>query len=319
MSEPIQLPQTHEEPIASTLQALQLQKHSEPKSTSVVGLFEAHPLPQIRRIYGGELAAQSLLAGAATVPQRLVHSLTTYFVRGGDSAQPLRFEVTENLEGRSFANRHITCVQAERIVLQMDASFKQQESGANWAKSCPSVPEPHYLTSSTRLFHAVEHPMARLIGDSAAFDVRHVEPDIYLEPDPKRRSFQHVWMCPRKNIPGDPREHQTLHRALLLYAVDQIMLEPALRILGLSWLSEGLSMASLQHSMWFHQDIDINQWLLFHGECDFAGDGRAKAHVDIFDSAGNYLGAAAQEGMVRVPVDGRKGSGSWGFGKPLTA
>lgn len=76
-------------------------------------------------------------------------------------------------------------------------------------------------------------------------------------------------------------------------------------------------MASLDHAMWFKGDVDVNQWLLFQGECDFAADGRAKAHVNVFDPQGNFLASATQEGMIRIPRDGHSGSGTWSFGEPL--
>lgn len=347
MSAPVKIPQSNLEPVASTLKILQLREA--PPSTcsdssaapgvtntthpgdrlnsaapSTVSdskeVFTATSLPQIRRVYGGEIAAQALLAAGATVEtDRLPHSLHLYFLRGADSKKPLIFEVEHTLDGRSFANRHVTGRQDRKVILQLDASFKAAESGLVWAPAAPKATSPEGLESSVSLFQGADHPMARLIGDDAAFEVRHVEPAIYLEPDPQRRPEQLAWMRPRQVIPGKAQEHQLLHRTLLLYAIDQIMLEPALRAAGLYWLSPGLSMASLQHSQWFKGEVNVNQWLLFHGTCDFVADGRAKAHVDVFDETGTYLGSAAQEGMLRVPTEGRSGSGAWGFGAPPQA
>lgn len=347
MSAPIEIPQSNLEPVASTLKILQLREAPSTSGTdssaassvtsaahpgeaekpaapaTVSGgreVFAATSLPQIRRVYGGEIAAQALLAAGATVETgRLPHSLHLYFVRGADSKKSLTFEVERTLDGRSFTNRHVTGRQDGKPILQLDASFKASETSLDWAPAAPTATSPESLESSTSLFQDVDHPMARLIGDDAAFEVRHVEPAVYLEPDPQRRPEQLAWMRPRQVIPGNAREHQLLHRTLLLYAIDQIMLEPALRVAGLYWLSPGLSMASLQHSQWFKGEVDVNQWLLFHGTCDFVADGRAKAHVNVFDETSTYLGSAAQEGMLRIPTEGRSGSGTWGFGAPPQA
>ncbi len=119
-------------------------------------------------------------------------------------------------------------------------------------------------------------------------------------------------MRPRAQIPATT--HQAVHRALLAYVIDQVMMEPALRATGLSWMTPGMSAASLDHAMWFHRDVDINQWLLVDGECSQVGNGRLLTHNRVFTAEGRLVADATQQGMLRVPVDGHQGSGRWGFG-----
>ena len=118
-------------------------------------------------------------------------------------------------------------------------------------------------------------------------------------------------MRPRTAIPT--AAPQVVQRSLLAYGVDQIMLEPSLRSVGLTWATQGMSLASLDHAMWFHADVDINEWLLFAGRSSSVGGGRAKAEVSIYRRSGELVATAAQEGMMRLPLDNAKASSRWTF------
>ena len=104
-----------------------------------------------------------------------------------------------------------------------------------------------------------------------------------------------------------------MHRALLTYMCDQVMLEPALRSQGLSWRSEGMSLATLDHAQWFHRDVDVGDWLLFVQDSPSSQGGRSMARAEVFDSSGRLVSTIAQEGMVRMPTRTAHGSGRWGI------
>ena len=118
-------------------------------------------------------------------------------------------------------------------------------------------------------------------------------------------------MKPRARVPEEASQY--VHRALLTYVVDQVMLEPALRTLGLSWMSPGLVAASLDHAMWFHHDVDINEWILFDQRCTQIISGRVLVECSIFSQHGTLLAHATQEAMLRIPSEGHTSS-HWGFG-----
>lgn len=307
MTTPIRVPVISREPVASTLRVLQLEEEG-------ADSFTAHSLPQIRRVYGGQVVAQALLAAQATIadPARLPHSLHAYFLRGGDSAEPFRLDVERLRDGRSFSNRRITCRQGERAILVEEASFQVPEVGLEHLISAPDAPSPQTLSADLEILRTTDNPVGRFLGRQLAFDVRHVQPQLYTRSDASRVDHQQLWMSPRS--PLSPDTPQSVHRALLAYASDQVMLEPALRTLGLSWITPGLSLASLDHAMWFHRDVDMNAWLLFDGRCSSAQGGRAKADVRIFSEDGELLATASQEGMIRVPDTEHRGSGRWSFG-----
>lgn len=300
-----QVPQVTTEPVASVLRILRL----DPLGSDQ---FEALSLPQIRRVYGGQVVAQGLLAAAATVaPDRLPHSLHAYFLRGGDPDAPFTLEVDRIRDGGSFSNRRVAALQGDKELLTMNTSFQTEEGGFRFDSGAPRVVGPEGLPSALDLFRAIDHPVAKFLGKTAAFDVRHVQQSIYTAADPSGRSTQQLWMRIRSPIPeGTP---QVVHRALLAYVIDQVMLEPALRAVGLSWMTKGLSLASLDHAMWFHRDVDINQWLLFDGSAYFVGGGTAVAKTVVFTPAGKPVATATQEGMVRVMNPDHPASSRWSF------
>ena len=307
MTRPVDLPVSTDEPVASVLRSLQLTETGD-------DTFRAFSLPQVRRVYGGQVIAQSLLAAAATFDEasRLPHSLHAYFMRGGNPAEPFDIVVERLRDGRSFSDRRITCSQDDRDIFAMIASFQTSEHGLSFSVDAPEVPGPEDLTSALEFFRTMDHPVGRFLGKTAAFDVRHVQPNLYTGPDRNRSNRQQLWMAPRSEVPTSAT--QVVHRALLAYVIDQVMFEPAMRATGLSWMTPGMSAASLDHAMWFHRDVDINEWLLYDGTCSEVGSGRALCRASVFTRDGVLVAEATQQGMLRVPMEGREGSGQWGFG-----
>lgn len=307
MTRPVDVPISTDEPVASVLRSLQLTETGD-------DTFRAFSLPQVRRVYGGQVIAQSLLAAAATFADdsRLPHSLHSYFMRGGNPAAPFDIAVERLRDGRSFSDRRITCSQDDRDIFAMIASFQTPEHGLSFSIDAPDVPEPEELTSALEIFRTMDHPVGRFLGKTAAFDVRHVQRNLYTGADRNRSNRQQLWMAPRSEVPEEVT--QVVHRALLAYVIDQVMFEPAMRATGLSWLTPGMSAASLDHAMWFHRDIDVNEWLLYDGTCSEVGSGRVLCHTSVFTRSGDLVAEATQQGMLRVPMEGHEGSGQWGFG-----
>ena len=283
------------DPVEQVLRALDLTPDAERAD-----VFEGLSLPQPQgRVFGGQVLAQSLLAAGRTVPDgRLPHSLHGYFLRPGDDAAAIEFAVERLRDGRSFSARRTHALQGGVPILSMIASFQEHQPGIEYAEEMPDVPDPETISSALEVLGGVDHPMARFWAQESAFDLRHVDGPIYLRPD--RDSVlgrQSVWARARGPVPDD----QLLHRALLAYACDQIMLEPVLRRAGLPWATPGLSMASLDHAMWWHRDVRVDDWLLFTQSTPSAQGGRGLGAARVFSRDGTLVASIAQEGMVRVP------------------
>jgi len=250
------------------------------------------------RVYGGQVLAQSLLAAGRTVdPDRLPHSLHGYFLRAGDVTEPVTLGVERLRDGRSFSARRAHAYQSDQPILSMIASFQKTQPGIEQAAAMPTAPAPEDVPSVLDTLGAIDHPLAAFWSQESAFDIRHVEGSIYLQPDPVRRPAQMVWMRARGRVEGS----QLQHRALLAYGCDQIMLEPVMRGSGTSWSTPGLSLASLDHAMWWHRDVRIDEWLLYVEESPSAQGGRGLTTARVFAQDGTLVATIAQEGMVRVP------------------
>jgi acyl-CoA thioesterase II len=263
-------------------------------------VFAGRSLPQPNgRVFGGQVLAQALLAAGRTVPaDRLPHSVHGYFLRAGDVATPIEFAVERLRDGRSFTARRTHALQGGSPILSMITSFQAHQPGLDFADEMPAgVPEPEDVQSVFDELGEIDHPVAKFWTQEAAFDVRHVHGSLYLGPGPRDHGRQLVWFRARGPVPDD----QLLHRALLAYACDQVMLEPVLRRAGLSWMARGLSIASLDHAMWWHRDVNVGDWLLYVQSAPSAQGGRGLGAARVFTRDGVLVASIAQEGMVRVP------------------
>ena len=286
---------TEPDPTAPVLDILRLD--NDPATPDV---FSGRSLPQPSgRVFGGQVLAQALLAAGRTVPEgRLPHSLHGYFLRAGDVREPITFAVERLRDGRSFTARRTHALQGGDAILSMITSFQEQQPGLDYADPMPSgVPAPEDVPSALEMLGGIDHPVAKFWTQEAAFDVRHVGGAIYLGPPAEPSGQQCVWFRSRGPLPDD----QLLHRALLAYACDQVMLEPILRRAGKSWITPGLSIASLDHAMWWHRDVRVDDWLLYVQSTPSAQGGRGLGAARVFTRDGALVASVAQEGMVRFP------------------
>ena len=284
------------DPLGHLLTVLQLDYHGAETGEDVYAGVSMHQ-PN-GRVYGGQVLAQALLAAGATVDRRrLPHSLHGYFLRAGDIHQPVDFAVERLRDGRSFSARRTHAFQSGKAILSMISSFQEDQDGFEHSTPMPDVPAPDEVLSAQELLGGIDHPVADFWSRQSAFDLRHVEGALYLGSSGEATHQQAVWMRSRGPVPDD----QLLHRALLVYACDQIMLEPVLRAGGHSWMTPGLSVASLDHAMWWHRDVRVDEWLLFVQSSPSAQGGRGLASARVYSQDGTLVASIAQEGMVRIP------------------
>jgi acyl-CoA thioesterase-2 len=251
------------------------------------------------RVFGGQVYAQSIMAAIRTVePERAIHSTHGYFLRPGDATQPITFSVDRIHDGRSFSTRRTQAYQNGVPILSMIASFQDDDPGLEHQVQAPEgVTPPEELPSAAEVLGPIDHPVAQFWATSRAFDIRHVQQPIYLRADPHRIPRQALWMKTIGPMPDD----DNLHRAALAYASDYSILEPVLRGHGLEWTHRGLKMASLDHAMWWHRPMRVDEWLLYVQESPTASGGRGLSTGQIFTREGVLVASIAQEGMVRVP------------------
>ncbi|WP_083602915.1 acyl-CoA thioesterase [Bowdeniella nasicola] len=294
------IPQPDVAPLSHVLAALDLTQLEDT-------MFAAPSLPFfLGRIYGGQVLSQAMMAAGRTTPDdgdgpRTLHSCHGYFLRPGRIDSALLFRVEILHDGRSFSTRRVHAIQHGKPILSVIASFQETQPGRDHQDQAPEVPDPETLPSVMELFEANPDPTAQFLARTGAFDIRHPAGDVFMEPAGTVEADQRVWMRARGTMAEGAS--QLLHRALLIYACDQVMLEPVLRRHSLSWGHEGISVASLDHSMWWHRDVDVSEWFLFEQHSPSAQGGRGLGTARIFDQSGRLVASAAQEGMVRVPED----------------
>lgn len=267
-------------------------------------IFVGRTPPQRRnRVFGGQVVAQSITAAQRTLDgERPIHSMHGYFLRPGDVKLPITFGVERLRDGRSFSARRVHAYQKGQPILSMIASFQEPSDGLEHQIEMPQgIPAPEDLPTTAEVIGKINHPIAREWAYSRPFDIRYIEPPLYFEaPSGNSRTASNaVWMKTFERLPDD----QAMHRAALAYGSDYTLLESVLRRHGLPWITPGISVASLDHAMWWHRDVKVDDWLLYVQESPSSSGARGLGQGRFFTRDGVLVASVAQEGMVRVPTD----------------
>jgi acyl-CoA thioesterase-2 len=177
----------------------------------------------------------------------------------------------------------------------MITSFQEDAGGLDHQDPMPEVPAPDELPSLADQFGGIDHPGARHLL-RRPIDLRHVQGNLFVAPGTDRVPQQEVWMRALGQLPDDP----LVHAAVLAYASDYTLLEPVIRRHGLTWTDPRLRPASLDHAMWFHRPVRIDEWVLYTSTSPSASGGRGLGVGRMFAADGRLVATVAQEGMVRV-------------------
>lgn len=252
-------------------------------------------------IFGGLLAAQTVIAGALeTPPDRALHSLHGHFLRGGRRDRAVEIGVDRVRDGRSFSTRSVSVRQESSEIFRATLSYAVPEDGFAWQEvSAPEVPPPEGLVD--REEHRAARYRARFGADGPIFrsaieirlcDPRVVEPGEVLPPE------QTNWFRARSVFAAaeDPM-HEALQQAFLVYATDRTMLGTARLPLALP--RHDILNVSLDHAVWLHRPTDLARWHLMHSVSHVMSASRALVHTTVFDRAGTLVASATQEGLVR--------------------
>lgn len=254
-----------------------------------------------KRTYGGEVAGQAVLAASRTVdPDRLIHSAHMHFLLPGDTAAPIDFVVEETRDGGSFTARRVEAVQHDRVIFTMTASFQGRETGIAHAVPSPDVPGPDELPTPAELF--ADDPdnlrWARWLLDNNELDARFpilptrsaAARGLRVEPR------QSAWIRTLQPISDDDAEQA----AALAYVSDLLLLSAALGPHGHTLQDGRLQFATIDHTIWFHAPLRVDEWFLYDQESRWAGNSRALCRGEIFDAGGRLCATTMQEGLLRL-------------------
>ena len=255
------------------------------------------------QVFGGQVLGQALTAASATVEGRVVHSLHAYFLRRGDCNAPIVYQVDRSLDGHSFSNRRVVAIQHGQQIFNMAASFQATEAGFDHQIGMPPVPPPESLADSSappaQQLERLPERVRRFFEQPRPFEFRMVQSIDYLHPQPAAPERQ-IWFRAVDALADD----EMLHRRLLAYVSDFFLLDTATLPHGTSFLKPTLVMASIDHALWFHRALRVDDWLLYAMESPSASGARGFARASVFARDGRLVASAAQEGLVR----GRKDS-----------
>lgn len=250
------------------------------------------------RIFGGQVIGQALAAAYRTVDDRLCHSLHAYFIRPGDPAVPVIYQVDRARDGGSFTTRRVVAIQHGRQILNMSASFHVAEDGWHHQHPMPEVAGPDGLSDRETLREAVidkipEKHHAEFLRPRP-IDIREVAPRDFFAPEPTDDK-NHLWfrMAAAQGISAQ------MQHCLLAYASDMNLLGSALRPHGQTWFTGRVMTASLDHAMCFHAPVQFSDWHLYTMESPWSGGGRGFNRGMIYNRAGTLIASVAQEGLIR--------------------
>ncbi len=275
----------------------------------LIELLKLEPIGQLRyrglsqdlgypKVFGGQVIGQALSAAIQTLDSRVPHSLHSYFLRPGDANHPIEYEVEVIRDGRSFSVRRVIASQFGKPILAMTASFQKEESGLEHQSAMPNVPGPELLEPELKLYrdHADEIPqrVRALFTAERPIEYRIVEAQNPFRP---RHGIakRHMWIRANGNLPDDP----LIHQSMLAYTTDYGFLETALMPHGISLMKPGLTIASLDHAIWFHRPFKLDDWLLYVADSPSSSGARGFVRGEIFDRSGRLVASTAQEGLIR--------------------
>jgi acyl-CoA thioesterase-2 len=251
------------------------------------------------QVFGGQVLGQALVAATATVEDRAVHSLHAYFLRRGDFNSPIVYEVDRALDGKHFSSRRVIAIQHGRQIFNMSASFQSAETGLDHQISMPDVPPPESLPDLKAHYRDVADKLPagarRLLEQERPFEFRPVDPPDHLRRG-KSPPHKSIWFRAVGKLDGD----EALHRCLLAYVSDFHLLDTALKPHGISMISSKLVIASVDHAMWFHRSVRVDDWLLYAVDSPSASGARGFTRGSVFARDGRLVASAAQEGLIRV-------------------
>lgn len=284
-------------------------------SSAVQGLLDILDLEQLehnlyrgrspstswQRVFGGQVVGQALVAAYRTVdPARHVHSLHSYFMRPGDSAVPIIYQVEQLRDGSSFTTRRVTAIQHGEAIFSLEASFQIVEGGLDHQFPMPlDVPNPDTLMSGAEVIAAygdrVPESIRRYWRRERPIEMKPVFLEHYTSRE-KLPPVQHIWIRVTGPVPDD----RTIQSVVLAYLSDMTLLDTSTFAHGRLIFDPDIQAASLDHAMWFHRPHPLNDWLLYSQDSPSTSGARGFTRGLIYAADGTLVASVAQEGLIRL-------------------
>jgi len=259
-----------------------------------VNIFRGVSLDEVRRrVFGGQVAAQALVAAGRTVEGRRVHSLHAYFLRPGDPHHPILYVVDRIRDGRSFTTRTVSGIQHGETILSLSCSFHVDEEGLVHGDAIPEVPAPDRLVSVAEIARQ-RGEVPTNFANTYGLDVRFVSESPWTRKGPS--DHERLWFRASGEFGDDP----IIHAAVVTFASDLTLVDTILQRHGMTPSDENFVGASLDHCVWFHRPFRADQWLFYDQTSPVAFGARGLARGLLFAEQGELVASVVQEGLVRL-------------------
>jgi acyl-CoA thioesterase-2 len=254
-----------------------------------------NPKEERQRTFGGQVAAQSLMAAGRTVEKGRVHSLHSYFLRPGDPTTPILYEVDRIRDGKSFTTRRVVAIQHGKAIYNMQASFHSDEQSIEHQIAMPDVPPPEEIRSLSEVLKADFADSNEWFMREHPIDQRYIG-EVPWSPTRDKDPHQRLWIRADGTLPDDP----LLHACVVTYASDMNLMDSIVKAHSINWEDGTFMGASLDHCMWFHHELRADEWLLYDAESPIAFGGRGLARGFLFSRDGELKVSMVQEGLTRL-------------------
>lgn len=253
------------------------------------------------RVFGGQVLAQALNAAYRTIVEdRILHSLHSYFLLPGNLEIPITYKVQQMRTGGSFSTRRVTAIQNNETIFILAASFHKKEEGhEHQIEMKKDIKMPEELMSWQDMLEQMGDFLPKSFKAFLEID-RPVEfkPVEIQNPLDKKDlpAIDDVWF----KVKGDAKNlNLPMKQQVLTYLSDYNILNAALKPNASKADFRNTQMASLDHSMWFSRDFNLDDWMLFSITSPSTYGARGLATGNIFTRNGKLVASVAQEGLMR--------------------
>ena len=268
-----------------------------------------HPRKNPVRTFGGQMMAQAFTAASRTLDHDLPPSaLSVHFISGGDPGRDIEFHVVRLRDERRFANRRVDAMQGGTLLATALVSYLAGGHGLEHNSPAPKVPDPHILPTIDDVLVGYEEIVPHFANALRPIEWRYTNDPAWVMRD-KGDSLDcnRVWMKAAGVMPDDP----VLHTAAMVYASDTTVLDSIITTHGLSWGWDRIFAVTINHSVWFHRQVDFGDWVLYSTKSPVAAESRGLGMGHFFNPVGEVVATVVQEGIVKFfPGNGNQRPGA---------
>jgi acyl-CoA thioesterase II len=241
--------------------------------------------------------AQSFVAASRTRARNLPpNALSAHFINGGDTDKDMQFTVVRLRDERRFANRRVDVTQDGILLATVMISYLAGGSGLEHNVEPPDVPDPENVPTLTEQLRGYEDRVPLFVNALQPIEWRYTnEPSWVMRDNGNELDYNRVWVKADGELPSDP----VLHTATMLYSSDTTVLDSIITTHGLSWGYDRIFAATVNHSVWFHRQVNFNEWLLYSTSSPVASDSRGLGTGYFFDRSRRPVATVVQEGLVK--------------------